>query len=112
MSILLIDENGNPVSVNEIPDLKMFLNDFLLFQNYPNPFNNSTKIRYYVPASEMVKIKIYDLTGQEIEEIVNEEQRAGLYEVEFNGNNLPSGVYFYKLISGSFEQSKKMILLK
>ena len=112
LSIQLIDENGNPVSVEELPDLKLILNNFILFQNYPNPFNSSTKIRYYIPRNEIVRIKIYDLTGQEIEEILNKEHSAGLYEADINGSNLPSGVYFYQLKAGNYSETKKMVLMK
>ncbi|MEJ5263595.1 MAG: phosphodiester glycosidase family protein [Ignavibacterium sp.] len=97
-------------------------NDFVLYQNYPNPFNPVTKIRFAVPASSLnpfskgewtfVNLKVYDILGHEIATLVNEEKAAGNYEVEFNGLNLPSGIYFYKLTAGAFTQTKKMILLQ
>ena len=95
--------------------------EFSLEQNYPNPFNPSTKIKYSVSSvgtsfMKFVQLKVYDILGNEIATLVNEEQPAGNYEVEFNAasgiTNLASGIYFYKLTAGSFVQTKKMILLK
>jgi hypothetical protein len=86
--------------------------DFTLYQNYPNPFNPSTKIRFVIPKSSFVNIKVYNVLGKEIVTLINEERPAGNHEVEFSGTDLPSGVYFYKLQTGSFIQTKKMILLR
>jgi hypothetical protein len=83
-----------------------------LSQNYPNPFNPSTKISYTLPNSEIVKIKVFDLLGEEIITLVNEEKEAGNYEITFNASSLPSGVYLYRLQFGSFVQTRKAILLK
>jgi len=91
---------------------------FSLSQNYPNPFNPSTTIKYSIPRSTefnsvaQTTLKIYDILGREVATLVNKQQQAGNYEVNFNANNLSSGIYFYKLQSGSFVESKKMILLK
>jgi len=87
-------------------------NNFSLEQNYPNPFNPSTKIQYRVPSISQVVLKIYDILGNEIATLVNEEKPAGVYEVEFNAATLSSGVYFYQLKAGEFIQTKKMILIK
>jgi hypothetical protein len=81
-------------------------------QNYPNPFNPSTKIKYSVPQSSNVVIKIFDVLGNEIETLVNEEKSTGTYELTWYATNLPSGVYFYQLNAGSFVETKKMLLLK
>jgi hypothetical protein len=86
--------------------------DFALHQNYPNPFNPSTKIKFVIPKSSFVNLKVYNVLGKEAMTLVNEERLAGNYEVEFNATDLPSGVYFYQLRVGSFIQTKKMILLK
>jgi Secretion system C-terminal sorting domain len=91
--------------------------ELLLHQNYPNPFNPSTKIRYTILAVQTghapyVQLKVYDVLGNEVATLVNEEKPAGEYEVEFNAKNLPSGIYFYQLRAGSFFQTKKMILLR
>jgi hypothetical protein len=86
--------------------------EFILYQNYPNPFNPITKIKYSVPQLSNVVIKVFDILGNEIETLVNEEKPAGYYPVEFNAATLPSGVYFYQLKVEDFVSTKKMILLK
>lgn len=85
---------------------------YFLYQNYPNPFNPATNIEYLIPQPGLVNIKVYDVLGNEIETLVNEEKIAGRYSVSFDGINLASGIYFYLLRSGSFTQMRKMILLK
>ena len=85
---------------------------FYLSPNYPNPFNPSTRIQYSVNSTQNVTLKVYDLLGREVATLVNEEKPAGEYEIEFNGQNLPSGIYFYQLIAGKFIQTRKMILVK
>jgi hypothetical protein len=95
-------------------------NSFKLYQNYPNPFNPTTKIRYSIPSVEThsgasqqnVLLKMYDVLGNEIATLVNEEKSPGEYEVEFNAKGLASGIYFYRLIAGENIISKKMILIK
>jgi hypothetical protein len=86
--------------------------EFSLDQNYPNPFNPSTSIQYAIGSRQFVTLKVYDILGNEIAELVNEEKVAGKYEVNFNASALASGVYIYKIQAGSFINSKKMILLK
>ena len=83
-----------------------------LTQNFPNPFNPSTKIKYSVPQTSQVQIKVFDVLGNEIETLVNEEKLAGTYELTWYAANLPSGVYFYQLKAGDFISTKKMILIK
>jgi hypothetical protein len=90
----------------------LFVNKFMLEQNYPNPFNPSTVISYQLPVTNNVTLKVFDVLGNEIATLVNEEKTAGEYEVEFNAMGLPSGIYFYQLKAGDFIQTKKMILLK
>ena len=99
---------------------------FILYQNYPNPFNPTTKIKYTIappnlPKGEasvgtsfmkFVKLNVYDILGKEVATLVNEEKPAGNYEIEFNGKNLPSGVYYYQLKVGDFQKTKKMVLLR
>ena len=87
-------------------------NEFKLYQNYPNPFNPATIISFSIPGSEFVQLKIYDMLGTEINTLLNEYMQAGNYQIELDASNLPGGVYFYKIISGSFSDTKKMILLK
>jgi photosystem II stability/assembly factor-like uncharacterized protein len=90
----------------------------ILIQNYPNPFNPSTKIRYSIPHSSKVTLKVFDVLGKEVAVLVNEEKAAGEYEVEFSvgsfgdGSKLSSGVYFYQLKAGSFIQTNKMVLMR
>jgi hypothetical protein len=85
---------------------------FSLKQNYPNPFNPSTKISYTVPERSNVSLRVFNLLGSEVAELVNREMEAGTYRINFNAENLPSGVYLYQLKAGEFTQTKKMILLK
>ena len=92
--------------LNEVPT------DFVLAQNYPNPFNPVTTIKYQIPHRSNVSLKIYDLLGNEVADLVNEEQEVGFYDAEFNAATLSSGIYFYRLQAGDFIQTKKMILLK
>jgi hypothetical protein len=87
-------------------------NEFALLQNYPNPFNPSTKIRYSVPQSSKVVIKVFDILGNEIETLIDEQKPIGTYEIIWHTTNLPSGVYFYRLQAGSFVETKKMVLMK
>ncbi len=83
-----------------------------LEQNYPNPFNPSTTIKYSIPKASMVTLKIFNILGQEVRTLVNQEKLPGAYEVSFNANSLSSGIYFYSLSAGNFYQVKKMMLLK
>lgn len=85
---------------------------FELFNNYPNPFNPSTEISYQLPVKSIVSLKIYDALGREVQTLTNRAETAGLHSVVFNGQNLPSGVYFCRLVSGKFTASKKLILIK
>jgi hypothetical protein len=85
---------------------------YSLAQNFPNPFNPSTTIKYSVPNDGLVQIKIYDISGKEVMNLVNENKVAGNYEVKFNGANLSSGIYFYRINAGEFVQTKRMVLVK
>ena len=86
--------------------------EFALTQNYPNPFNPSTTINYDLPSSNFVTLKIYDLVGKEVATLVNEKLDAGRYSATFNGSNLASGMYFYKISAGEFTFVRKMVLIK
>jgi subtilisin family serine protease len=85
---------------------------YSLKQNYPNPFNPSTTIEYSLPDNELVKIKVYDVLGNEITTLVNDIQSAGTYKVSFDAKNLSTGVYFYRISAGNFQEIRKMIFLK
>jgi hypothetical protein len=87
-------------------------NSFSLYQNYPNPFNPATKIKFVLPKSSFTKLIICDILGIVVKTLVNEELKPGSYEYEWDGSNFPGGVYFYKLITADFIESKKMILIK
>lgn len=108
---------GLPSSIDDDKNLPA---NFSLEQNYPNPFNPSTKIKYSIPSgiagetkhSVLTTLKIYDILGNEIATLVNEQKPAGFYEATFNASALSSGIYFYKLQAGSFSQTNKMLLLK
>ncbi|MBK6504344.1 MAG: endonuclease/exonuclease/phosphatase family protein [Ignavibacteria bacterium] len=85
---------------------------FELEQNYPNPFNPSTMLKYHLPINALVSLKIFDVLGREVAELVNAKQNAGRYEISFDANNLSGGIYFYKLQAGESVQIKKMVLMR
>jgi len=85
---------------------------YSLSQNYPNPFNPTTNIKYQIKENAIVTLKIYDILGKEIETLVNEKQSPGTYEVNWNANAFPSGVFFYRLEAGDYSETRKMILIK
>jgi len=98
-----------PSGVEQISGLP---EDFSLKQNYPNPFNPSTKIEYSLPEAAYVQLKVYDILGNEVATLVNEEQSAGTYRADFTGNDLASGLYIAKLQVGNYTKTIKMTLLK
>ena len=83
-----------------------------LTQNYPNPFNPSTTIRYSLPHTSFVTLSVYNTLGQEVAQLVNEQQQPGYHEAVFRGDRLASGVYFYRLEAGQFTSVKKLLLVK
>ena len=109
-SMYKIDLNSVTRTINNEPELAA--DNFKLFQNYPNPFNPATNIQFTVNISQFITLKIYDILGNEITTLVNEEKPAGDYKINFNANNLSSGIYYYTLTAGNLKQTKKMILLK
>ncbi|MCX6149796.1 MAG: T9SS type A sorting domain-containing protein [Ignavibacteriales bacterium] len=86
--------------------------EFKLYQNFPNPFNPTTTIKYSIPERSRVELKIFDVLGKEVATLVNEEKSIGNYEVHFDGSNLSSGVYIYRLKAGNFFNTKKIVLIK
>lgn len=108
--IILKTTNGGTSTVepigSQVPDR------FLIKQNFPNPFNAYTKFEIHIPEPTKVKIIVYDILGKEIEILVDDFIRAGIYNLTFNASNLKSGVYFYRLISNKFIGTKPMILVK
>jgi len=99
-----------PVSVKE--DGQQVVNEFALSQNYPNPFNPTTQIKFSIKESGLVSLKIFDILGTEVATLVNNEYPVGNYTVDFNAAGIASGIYFYKIQSGNFVETKKMILMK
>ncbi len=93
-------------------EVSIIINDFGLYQNYPNPFNPSTVIKYQVPIDANVKIILFNSIGEEVETLLNDHKQAGIYELQLNSSNLASGVYYYRLDSGNFTDTKKLIVLK
>ncbi|MBK7104586.1 MAG: T9SS type A sorting domain-containing protein [Ignavibacteriae bacterium] len=98
--------------LSDISDDEKIPNKFELSQNYPNPFNPTTNINFSIPKEGKVKISIYNILGQKISDLVNQNMKVGKYETTFNGSNLASGVYIYRIEATNFVQSKKMMLLK
>ncbi|MBZ0203531.1 MAG: T9SS type A sorting domain-containing protein [Ignavibacteria bacterium] len=117
---ILYGDTNTFVGINQINS--EVPNKFSLSQNYPNPFNPSTKIKFQIPLSRgvdaeggrgvLTTLVVYDALGREIQTLFNLELKPGTYEVDFDGSNLPSGVYYYTLISGEFNETKRMVLLK
>ncbi len=108
----LIFYNEDSVIVTAVKNDYSIPYEFKLHRNYPNPFNPITRIKYSNPISEIVEIKIYNMLGSEIRTLFRGHKHAGNYEIEFDASHLPSGVYFYKIISRSYSDTKKMILLR
>jgi hypothetical protein len=118
------DSNGNPVvgsasfslssvtSVQQQPQSNAIPKSFVLSQNYPNPFNPSTTIAFSIPQGSKVSLKVYNILGQEVANLVDDYRQAGAYSVQFNASKLASGVYFYRLQANDFAQTKKLLLLK
>jgi hypothetical protein len=107
-----IDFDGT-FSVSDVVEVEINKRlDFTLYQNYPNPFNPATTIKYQIPNSSKVLLKVYNILGKEITTLVNETKEAGIHIVNFDASSLPSGVYIYKITSNESVQTKRMILVK
>ena len=106
LRVSVTDVNNNEIHGNEIPK------EFVLMQNYPNPFNPTTVISYELSKNGYVELKVYDALGREISTLANEYEIAGKHKVKFDGSQLPSGIYFYRLITGNNISVKKMILIR
>lgn len=105
-------DNDGQFEYSDAVEVEIVPKEFTLYQNYPNPFNPVTRIRYQLPQESKVVIKIYNILGAEVLELLNVKKEAGIYEVEFKAQNLPSGTYIYRIIADNFTQTNKMILLK
>lgn len=106
-----MDYNGT-FDYSDVIEIEVSPSSFSLHQNYPNPFNPSTVIKYQLPVSSQVSLKVFDVLGNEVVTLVNENKSAGSYEVELNSSSLSSGIYIYQLRTAGFLQAKKMILLR
>jgi hypothetical protein len=106
------EEAENLCDLTSISDLIEIPKEYSLEQNYPNPFNPTTKIKYSIPKAGLVTLKVFNLIGEEITTLVNEEKTIGNYEVEFEASKLPSGIYFYQLRVGDFNETRKMVILR
>ncbi len=107
-----IDDDATDI---EKPNENLLPTEFIVEQNYPNPFNPSTKIKYSIPVGQRnyhIVIKVYDVLGRMVRELVNTNQQPGNYEVEFNASGLTSGIYFYTIQAGKFNVTKKMVLMR
>ena len=111
-SIKAVVNGGPPDKISVYPPSTEKPREYSLMQNYPNPFNPATTISYTIPENGLVTIKVYDILGKDVAELVNEIKEVGSYAVTFNAAELPSGIYFYTLTSGNFTTTKKLILLK
>jgi len=113
-------DNDGKFEYSDIVEVEVVPDKYELSQNYPNPFNPSTTIKYSIPnvgdanftSTTNVQLKVYDILGREIAVLVNERQKQGYYEVKWAASNWPSGIYFYQLKAGNYNQTKKMLLLK
>lgn len=112
--LIPIDNDGNSVADNSfITSIEIGIPvTFAVSQNYPNPFNPVTKIDFQIPVDALVNVKIYDMAGREVANIVNEFKTAGYYSVQFDGSNLASGMYIYNISAGNFSTSKRMMMIK
>jgi uncharacterized lipoprotein YddW (UPF0748 family) len=115
--MIMINRKLSPDVIVSVKDEEMEITQnipskFMLEQNYPNPFNPTTSIEFSVPSSEYVSLKVYDVLGNEITSLVNENKAAGNYIVDFNASSLSSGVYFYKISAGNYTETKKMMIIK
>jgi len=108
----IAEVSGDNFAIEEEENSTEAVASYNLSDNYPNPFNPSTKISYEIPELANVSLRVYDMSGREVAELVNQMQQPGSYDVIFNASSLSSGVYFYKLEAGGFVQTKKMILIK
>ncbi|MBK7157638.1 MAG: T9SS type A sorting domain-containing protein [Ignavibacteria bacterium] len=110
---LYIDDvtSGLITGINNSP-IALSPERYELSQNYPNPFNPSTKINFSIPKQSFVSLKIYDMLGKEVSQLVSEIKTAGVYSIDFNALNLSSGTYFYQLKAGEFSDIKRMMLIK
>lgn len=110
LGLLIKTTNGGSVFINN--NVENIPTTHMLFQNYPNPFNPATTISFYLKKSQFVKLKVYDISGREVANLINEFRNSGFNEIQFYPENLSSGIYFYQIETDDFKESKKMVLIK
>ena len=101
-----------PTALVSVEESELIVTSYNLYQNYPNPFNPKTIIEYSTPSNTHISLKVYDILGNEIAELVNELKSEGMHQVEFNAEKLPSGVYIYTIKANDYIKSNKMLLIK
>lgn len=115
-TLYAVRDNGGISKATDVVGVKHYSNDipeqYDLRQNYPNPFNPKTVIKYYIPVNNYVRLTVYDMIGKEIATLVNEIKTAGIHEVEWDGSNYSSGIYFYSIKTDNFTETRKMDLVK
>jgi hypothetical protein len=109
-SILKTTSGGDPIGITPISG--NVPGQYELYQNYPNPFNPTTVISYQLAVNSYVKLKIHDVLGREVAMLVNQDLKAGTYEVTWDASGYPGGVYYYRLLANEFAETKKMVLVK
>jgi hypothetical protein len=112
ISLIFLDSVMREMPTGIVNELSLSPSSFVLHQNYPNPFNPSTTISFRIPSRSFVSLKVFDLIGRMVSTLINEDQNIGTHFVTFNGTNLPSGIYFYRLHAGSFLETQKLVLMK
>ena len=117
LAYVALPRNGLYLIQNDLltaldPHFSSLPEQFQLMQNYPNPFNPKTVISWQLPVGSNVEISIYNILGQKIETLLNKYMPAGYHEIKFNGQNLPSGIYLYRIEAGEWTDVKKMLLVK
>lgn len=108
----IIHTSNGGISLLDFNVVNTYPDDFILYQNYPNPFNPTTKIKFEISTSSVITLKIYDILGRELKVLITAYKTYGKHEIVFDGSEFPSGVYFYKLQTGNYLQTRKMILIK
>jgi DNA-binding beta-propeller fold protein YncE len=105
-------DNDGQYEYSDVVEVDLQPEQYTLYQNYPNPFNPSTTIKFSLPDDVRVRIHIYNSLGELVAEVINKDYKAGYHKVEYSGANIPSGIYFYRIIAGELIETKKMILMK
>jgi hypothetical protein len=110
---ILYTTNGGQTIVNISNENNLVLENFIIYQNYPNPFNSTTLIKYSIKKGSYIQVKVFDIQGREVANLINEMLPSGNYEVTFDASNLNSGIYFYSLFADGIRmETKRMIYLK